>query len=515
MGCYHFHLNQLSRGKGQSAIASAAYRAGTKLECTYYGEVSDYTRKSGVVLAEIHLPQQAPERFKDRETLWNEVEWIEGNKKAQLAHNFDIALMNEFSMEENIELARRFVEEQLVARGMIADLAIHDPKKAKDKIPNPHMHIMVPIRPLQEDGTWGQKQKKVPVLTPDGQPVLNRKGQPVFRAVHTTDWSRKETLEEWRSAWARMCNELYEEKGLTERVDARSYEERGIDKIPMVHEGPNVQAMEARGISTALGSLNRLIRALNDMKERAKNLLQWSLLRQSQLMERMASLHQPTLADYLRNYYDKRNAVAESYAYGTKKAKNTNLKQFAETIRFLEEQDVRNPEQLTEKIQELDIQLNEMSQRLNQQLSALRSVNSNLYAMKEYFETRPVYLELKNKYFGREKFKEEHKKELSRYYRSERILKENLDPSGKIPEGQWKREAARLSEEIAALRKEDKRIHAMLRKYEKVKNHVEVLMEEEDEGASLPETNKREYVTETKEAVRTMKRKKKHHGMEL
>ena len=229
----------------------------------------------------------------------------------------------------------------------------------------------------------------------------------------------------------------------------------------------------------------------------------------------MLFLHQPTLADYLRNYYDKRNAVAESYAYGTQKAKNTNLKQFAETIRFLEEQDVRTPEQLTEKIQELDIQLNEVSQRLNQQLSALRSVNSNLYAMKEYFETRPVYLELKNKYFGREKFKEEHKKELSGYYRSERILKENLDPSGKIPEGQWKREAASLSEEIAALRKEDKRIHAMLRKYEEIKNNVEALMAEEGEGVSLPETNKREQSTETKEAVRTMKRKKKHHGMEL
>ncbi len=322
-------------------------------------------------------------------------------------------------------------------------------------------------------------------------------------------------MEELRSAWAKMCNELYEEKGLTERVDARSYEERGIDKIPMVHEGPNVQAMEARGISTALGSLNRLIRALNDMKERAKNLLQWSLLRQSQLIERMLFLHQPTLADYLRNYYDKRNAVAESYAYGTQKAKNINLKQFAETIRFLEEQEVRTPERLTEKIQELDTQLKEVSQRLNQQLSALRSVNSNLYAMKEYFETRPVYLELKNKYFGREKFKEEHKKELSGYYRSERILKENLDANGKIPEGKWKREADRLSEEIAALRKEDKRIHAMLRKYEKVKNHVEVLMAEEDEEVSLPETNKREQSTETKEAVRTMKRKKKHHGMEL
>ncbi len=155
-----------------------------------------------------------------------------------------------------------------------------------------------------------------------------------------------------------------------------------------------------------------------------------------------------------------------------------------------------------EKIQELDTQLKEVSQRLNQQLSALRSVNSNLYAMKEYFETRPIYLELKNKYFGREKFKEEHKKELSGYSRSERILKENLDPSGKIPEGQWKREAARLSEEIAALRKEDKRIHAMLRKYEGIKNHVEALMAEEGEGVSLPETNKREQSTETKEAVR-------------
>ena len=119
----------------------------------------------------------------------------------------------------------------------------------------------------------------------------------------------RETIDRYVTAVSYTHLDVYKRQ-----VDARSYEERGIDKIPMVHEGPNVQAMEARGISTALGSLNRLIRALNDMKERAKNLLQWSLLRQSQLMERMLFLHQPTLADYLRNYYDKRNAVAESHA---------------------------------------------------------------------------------------------------------------------------------------------------------------------------------------------------------
>ena len=118
----------------------------------------------------------------------------------------------------------------------------------------------------------------------------------------------------------------------------------------------------------------------------------WGAVQMVQNLEGMLFLHQPTLADYLRNYCDKRNAVAESYAYGTQKAKNTNLKQFAETIRFLEEQDVRTPEQLTEKIQEFDTQLNEVSQRLKKQLAALQRVNVNLYAMKEYFETRPVIM---------------------------------------------------------------------------------------------------------------------------
>ena len=114
-----------------------------------------------------------------------------------------------------------------VARGMIADLAIHDPKKAKDKIPNPHMHIMVPIRPLQEDGTWGQKQKKVPSINTGWTAGFESERTTGISAVHTTDWSRKETLEELRTPGRGCGDQLYEEKGLTERVDARSYEERG------------------------------------------------------------------------------------------------------------------------------------------------------------------------------------------------------------------------------------------------------------------------------------------------
>lgn len=160
MASYHFHLTQVKRSRGQSVIAQAAYRAGEKLYSTYYGESSDFTRKRGVVMAEICLPDHAPREYADRETLWNALEWAESGRKAQLAHSFDITLMNEFSMEENIEMVRAFVQEELVSRGMIADFAIHDPVRPKGAEPNPHIHILVPIRPLKEDGTWGIKERK-------------------------------------------------------------------------------------------------------------------------------------------------------------------------------------------------------------------------------------------------------------------------------------------------------------------------------------------------------------------
>ena len=114
MALYHLSVKQIKRSAGQSAIAAAAYRAGEKLHSEYYGEDADYTKKKGVVFTEIILPLHAPPAYKDRETLWNAVEKIEEHPKAQLAYSFDIALQNEFSMEENISLAKRFVEEQFV-----------------------------------------------------------------------------------------------------------------------------------------------------------------------------------------------------------------------------------------------------------------------------------------------------------------------------------------------------------------------------------------------------------------
>ena len=113
---FHFHVSQIKRSAGQSAVAAAAYRSGEKLHSEYYGEDSDYTRKGGVICSEILLPAHAPPEYADREILWNAVEKVERGKKAQLAYSFDIALQNEFSMEENINLARQFLLEQFVRK---------------------------------------------------------------------------------------------------------------------------------------------------------------------------------------------------------------------------------------------------------------------------------------------------------------------------------------------------------------------------------------------------------------
>ena len=203
---FHFHVTQIKRSTGQSAVAAAAYRSGEKLHSEYYGEDSDYTRKGGVICSEILLP--APQEYADRETLWNAVEKVERGKKAQLAYSFDIALQNEFSMEENINLARQFLLEQFVRRGMIVDFAVHSPDKEDGGISNPHFHVMCPIRPIEPNGKWGNKQRREYVLDEDGNRIPDGTGDYVFNAVPTTDWGSPETLEHWRQTWAELCYQL-------------------------------------------------------------------------------------------------------------------------------------------------------------------------------------------------------------------------------------------------------------------------------------------------------------------
>ncbi len=256
-------MTQIKRSAGQSAVAAAVYRAGEKLHSEYYGEDSDYTRKGGVICSEILLPSHAPPEYADRETLWNAVEEAERGKKAQLAYSFDIALQNEFSMRENLDLARQFLSDNFVSRGMVVDFAVHSPDKEDGGISNPHFHVMCPIRPIEPDGKWGNKQRREYVLDEHGERVLDEAGNYVFNAVPTTDWGKPETLEAWRQTWADLCNVKFAEKGLDCRIDHRSFVRQGVEQIPTQHEGLTVRAMEAKGIRTDKGDFNRWVRSAN------------------------------------------------------------------------------------------------------------------------------------------------------------------------------------------------------------------------------------------------------------
>jgi ATP-dependent exoDNAse (exonuclease V) alpha subunit len=263
MALYHFSVKQISRGKGQTVVGSAAYISGEKLYNEYYDETHDYTRKRGVLFTEIMAPDYVPKRLHVRETLWNEVERVEKNKRAQLAYSFNIALQNELTIGENIELARQFCMEQFVSRGMIVDMAVHEGDSEDPVIPdNPHFHVIIPIRPVTEDGSWGSKQKREYLLDSDGNRVRDKNGNYVFNAVSTTGWNSPELLAKWREAWADTVNDKFRANGLAARVDHRSYAEQGIDLIPTVHEGYEVRAMEKKGIRTVIGEINRLIKRI-------------------------------------------------------------------------------------------------------------------------------------------------------------------------------------------------------------------------------------------------------------
>jgi hypothetical protein len=301
MGIYHLHLQNISRGSGRTAVGSAAYRAGVKLEAVraaaYRAGVElesekithDYTRKTGVVHTEIILPEGAPIEFENRGTLWNAVDASEKRKDARLAKEINLALPTEFDLGEQIEVLREYIKDNFTDKGVIVDLNIHDtgngninspaggvasgvrdpkpeiaqhhaanrnspaggvasgvrnqkPEIAQHHAANPHAHIMFPTRRITPEG-FGKKN---------------------------TDLDSKVNLLKWRESWANINNRKFEEKGLAERIDHRTLKEQGIDREPTIHMGHAAWALEKKGVQTERGNINREIKRRNDERDAKK-----------------------------------------------------------------------------------------------------------------------------------------------------------------------------------------------------------------------------------------------------
>ena len=259
MAIYHCHCKIISRGQGRSAVGAAAYRSGEKLYNEYDGIEHDYTKKGGVVYSEIMLCENAPKEYQDRQTLWNAVEQIEKSSKAQLAREYEVALPVELSREEQIKLVRDFAKENFVYNGMCVDFSIHDKEDG-----NPHSHIMLTTRPIEQDNSWGVKQRKEYILDKNGQKQYDKKKQTYkCKTVKTTNWDSKEFLQRSRESWAEKVNQELERKNVPQRVDHRSYNEQGIEQIPTQHIGVSANAMEKRGIESQRGNENREIKKAN------------------------------------------------------------------------------------------------------------------------------------------------------------------------------------------------------------------------------------------------------------
>ena len=307
--CPHFKITIVKRSQGQSAVAGAAYQSGERLFSEYDQKTKFYNKKKELVRAEIMLPSHASPGFADRATLWNAVEAVENQWNSQLARRIVQAFPVEVPKEQYFSMIKEFCQEQFVSKGMIADFAIHDKGDG-----NPHAHILLTLRAMDEHGRWLPKARKVYDLDENGERIRLPSGNWKCHKENTVDWNDQKYAEVWRHSWETITNRYLEAAGRPERVALRSFERQGIQQIPTVHLGPAAHQMEKRGVETFLGNLNRDIRAANSLMQSIRSairgLQRWiaDLNEKKQLLlDALEKAKEPMLSDLLVDYFNLRN----------------------------------------------------------------------------------------------------------------------------------------------------------------------------------------------------------------
>lgn len=232
MAIYHFDLQLIKRSEGRSSVNAAAYRSGEKIKDERLNKTFNYTNKP-VHNSFIMKPENTPDWISDRATLWNEIEKIEKRKDAQLAREINVALPVELSDTDHTELIQKYVQENFVNEGMIADVCIH-----KDNVENPHAHIMLTMREFDSNkNSFGKKNR---------------------------DWNEQSLINTWRENWATVVNESLKENNISEQIDHRSHAERGLKILPQIHEGPTARDMHKRGKISDRVLQNEEIKRINE-----------------------------------------------------------------------------------------------------------------------------------------------------------------------------------------------------------------------------------------------------------
>lgn len=489
---FHFSVNIISRGKGKSAVASAAYISGEKIKNEWDGVTHDYTKKQGVISKEIFLPDHAPKEYKDRKTLWNSVELFEKNSNAQLARNFIISLPKELSIEENKKMIEEYVQNNFVKEGMIVDLAIHGESGEGNQ--NIHAHIMTIVRPINEDGTWGQKSKKEYILDEKGEKILNKNGKPKTRKVELTTWNDKGNVEKWRENFSKLCNEYLAKNKIEKRVDHRSFKRQGIKQIPTIHLGASASAMERKGIRTEKGDINREIKKQNELLKNIgneiKKITSWLAGFKDKLKESYKEYKDQSkkqienesglfnLYEYLSFYQEmQENNRAELSFYGKRNKAIYDLKRYASGINYLRENKIKTISDLQGHINTLRSKNFEIYKTIKENSQKIEDLNKCLAYAKTVRKTKATYQEYENKKIFKESFYKNNQKEIDQHIRA-RSLIEKISGKKNLREKEWLGEIKSLEDEISKLNTESEKIRERYKEINHIKYAVEVVNKE-------------------------------------
>ena len=455
MPCPHNEISIVQRSHRQSAVAAAAYQSGEKLFCEYDQEVKHYPEKRGIVHNEILLPANAPLEYTDRNTLWNAAEAVEKQWNSQLARRWVLSIPREIPPDQYAALVRDFCRQQFVSKGMCVDFAIHDKGDG-----NPHAHVMLTMRAMDERGKWLPKSRKVYELDKNGERIKLPSGRWKSHKEDTVDWNDRKYGEIWRHEWEVIQNRYLEANNRPERVDLRSYERQGLDIIPTVHEGAAVRQMEKRGIQTNIGNLNREIKAANSLmksiRQLIKNLKGWIAElseKRNELLAQKAAEEAVFLPNLLMKYMEIRKAERSSWTRaGQSRGTSKDLKAVSEALSYLRQKGLSTVEDLEAFLESSGKSAADYRNQMKPKEARSKVIDGILASRTDCKECKPVYEKYQKIFFKKtkEKFKQEHP-EVARYAKAAAYLAKHPDDKDSTQK-ELQEEQETLLEEIAELK---------------------------------------------------------------
>lgn len=481
--CPHYNITIIARGKvkGNSVVGAAAYQSGDKIYSEYEHEWKSGDHLERIIHKEILLPPNAPEKYRDRATLWNAVDASETKATAQTARRIIMALPKELTQEQNIELIRNYCQTSFVDRGMIADFAVHD-----DNEGNPHAHVLLTMRSINEQGEWNPKTRTEFILDENGERIQSANGKFRRRCVSWDGWNDRGNCEIWRHEWEVMQNAALEKAGREERIDMRSFERQGIELVPTVHLGPAASVLEKKGIHTELGDHNRAVKLINALliaiKDKLKALKEW-LTELTDIIsdqQKLISSGDYPLLSVLMAYYDLREKERWNWSNGARNKGGINdLKEKAAVLSFMKDHDIYSIKDFARLLNATSGKVRELESDKKAKEKRIRDIDAILDAVKTLKELNPIREKYNGIHFtkSKEKYRQEHADELARIDKANRLL-HKLNVTLPINSKTLRAESAQLRAEVETMLPELENVKVELDEQMKIRSHVRKVLPE-------------------------------------